>query len=75
MRWALVQATGAIMRKNTRRSFSKVWGQAIAKCGGRMRASIAVAQRLAGLNAVSVVFRKKGLGYLSYRPHHEAARC
>lgn len=47
VRWALVEAAGAIMRKNTKRSPLKIWGQAIAKRRGPMRALVAVARRLA----------------------------
>lgn len=47
VRWALVEAAGAIMRRNTRSSPLRVWGVAVAKRRGPLRALVAVARRLA----------------------------
>ncbi|UWQ80766.1 IS110 family transposase [Leisingera sp. S132] len=47
VRWALVEAAGAIMRRNTKNSSLKAWGLSVAKRRGRLRAVVAVARRLA----------------------------
>ncbi len=47
VRWALVEAAGSLMRRNTKSSPLKAWGRSIAKRRGQLRALVAVARRLA----------------------------